>query len=90
MGIGEGVTVVEHTLDCLGQLLSAGIEDGYMVQAGVALRRRRPTGAVSRVQGDVVMVASGGEKHHTWHADVGTVSDNVEAQHVPIEGGRPL
>ncbi len=44
MGIGEGVTVVEHTLDCLGQLLSAGIEDGYMVQAGVALRRRRPTG----------------------------------------------
>ena len=53
-----------------GQLPPIGVEDGYMQQAGVALRRRRPAGAVPRVQGDVVMVAPGGEKYHTWHADV--------------------
>jgi hypothetical protein len=47
-------------------------------------------GGVPRVQAYVVMVASGGQESCSWQADVGTVDGDVEAKHVPVEGGRPI
>jgi hypothetical protein len=46
--------------------------------------------ALPRVQPDVVMVASGGKDSRSRQADVATVDGDVEAQHVTVEGGRPI
>jgi hypothetical protein len=58
VGKGEGVAVIERALSCLGQLPPIGVEDGYMEQTGVALRRRGPADAMPGVQPDVLMIAA--------------------------------
>src|SRR3712207_838520 len=57
-----------------------------MVEARVPLRRRLSSLARPGVQADVVVVASGGQKRRPGQAKVRSVGDNVEAQHVVVEG----
>jgi hypothetical protein len=67
---GEGVVaVVEHALECHGQLPPIGVEDDYMQQASVALRRRRrrPAGTVPGVKPDVVVAPAGRKAASTTH-----------------------
>ena len=50
-------------LSALASCPPIGVEDGYMQQAGVALRRRRrPAGTVPGVQADVVVLAPAEKK----------------------------
>jgi hypothetical protein len=84
------IASLQEALDGAGELAAVGIEDGEVVQSRVPLRRRCAALTLSRVQTYVVMVAPGGQESRSWQADVGTVDGDVEAQHVPVEGGCPI
>ena len=54
--------VVEQALDGLAELAAVGVDEGDVVEAGVAGRRRRRARALPRVEADVVVVVAGGEE----------------------------
>ena len=54
--------VVEQALDGLAQFAAVGVDEGDVVQAGVAGRGRGRARALPRVEADVVVVVAGGEE----------------------------
>ena len=86
----DRIASLQKALDGTGELAAVGVEDGEVVKARVPLRRRCAALALPDVQAYMVMVVSGGEESRSWQTDVGTVDGDVEAQHVAVEGSRPL
>ena len=75
-----------HTLQRIGQLRARGIEDGEVIEAGAAGRRRLAARALPGVEADVVVVAAGGDERGL----VAVALDQLEAQHVAIERQRAV
>ncbi len=86
----DRIVSLQEALNGAGELAAVGIEDGEVVKPRVPLRWRCAALALPRIQAYVVMVASGGEESCSWQTEVATLHDDVEAQHVLVEGSRTL
>ena len=82
LGPIDGVAMVEQTPHGATQFAAVGVDDGEVMEPRVSVRRRSSALARPRVQADVMVVASGGQKRRPGQAEVRPVGDNVEAQHV--------
>src|SRR5215208_7617235 len=83
--VPDRVTVLQEALDGSGEFAPIGVEDGEVQQSRVPLRWRCASLAVPRVQGYVVMVASGREEDVFV---VRTVGGDAEAKHIAVEARR--
>jgi len=85
-GAVDGDAVVEQPSERPRQFAAVGVEDGEVVEAGGAARRRRTAGALPGVQPDMVVVAAGGQEGGL----VAVVLHQFEAQHVAVEAHRAV
>ena len=81
--------VVEQPPDGAAELGAVGVDEGDVVEAGVAGRRRTGAGALPRVDPDVVVVVAGGEEGGV-EAALAAVGRHAEPEGVAIERQRAV
>jgi hypothetical protein len=73
----------------VGEVGAARIDDRHVVQAGHAVRLRRPARGLPRVEAEVMVVAAGGQEQHVARRaparDVARLGDDVEAEDADVE-----
>ena len=77
---------LQHSPQRVGQLRSRRIQDGRVIEAGGARRRRRAAKALPGVQPDVVVVAAGGEERRARAVPL----RQLEPEDVAVKPERPF
>src|SRR5918995_3042097 len=82
-GAVDREAVIEQALDGAAQLVPVRVEEGDVVEAGVARRGRRRSGALPRVDRDVVVVVAGREEGG-GESRLAPVGGHAEAEPVAV------